>query len=90
MEDPVGAHTPHRRRVHRNKTLGERITKILAMPHLKRRERNQRLAIIGVILLLGVYLVVLRPLFHILFQDNTPKKATVMPVVKQDSQKKIK
>jgi len=29
------------------------------MPHLKRRDRNQRLAIVGVILLLGIYLALL-------------------------------
>lgn len=41
------------------RTPGERIKKFLEMPHLKRRERNQRLAIVGVIVLLGVYLVLM-------------------------------
>jgi hypothetical protein len=49
------------------------------MPHLKRRDRNQRLAIVAVILFMGIYLVVVRPLFAVLFPPPAPKKAVFVP-----------
>ena len=64
----------HRVRVRRKPTLGEKIKKALVMPTLKRPERNQRLALVGVILLMGLYLLILRPLADLLFPE-TPKKA---------------
>ncbi len=65
--------------MHRKRTLGEKITKLLEMPKLKRRDRNQRLAIVGVVLFLLVYLVVLRPLIDFFFPDTRPKQRQSAP-----------
>lgn len=59
--------------MHRKRTLGEKIKKFLEMPKLKRRDRNQRIAIAGVVLFLLVYLVVLRPMIDFFFPDTRPK-----------------
>ncbi len=78
MEDPVAPRPArHRVRVHRQKSVWERTTKFLAMPHLKRRDRNQRVAIVLIILFMGLYLVVLRPLFVLLFPTPPPKRVVV-------------
>lgn len=68
-----GEHHRHRVRVRRKRTLWEKVKKALEMPNLKRRDRNQRLAIVGVILLLGVYLLILRPLADLLFPESVKK-----------------
>lgn len=47
-----------RRRVPRKRTLGERVKKAVEMPRLSRAKRNQRVAIVAMVLLLGVYLLV--------------------------------
>ena len=60
---------PHKR------TLGQRIKKYFEMPHLKRRDRNQRVAIVGVIAGLAVYLLVLRPVIALLFPPSRPRPA---------------
>lgn len=57
----------HRVRVKRKLTLGEKIRKALEMPQLKRRDRNQRVAIVGLVLLLLLYLAVLRPIIDFFF-----------------------
>jgi len=64
----AGPHTHrHRVRVKRKLTLGKRIRKALEMPQLKRRDRNQRVAIMGVVLFLLLYLAVLRPIIDFVF-----------------------
>jgi hypothetical protein len=55
MEDQVSR---NRRRVPRKKTLGERIERLIVAPHLPRARRNQRLAIVAMVVLLGAYLLV--------------------------------
>jgi len=47
-----------RRRIPRKRTLGERIKRVIVAPHMSRSKRNQRLAIVAMVLLLGVYLLV--------------------------------
>jgi len=81
MEGPLGhSHDHHRRvRVPHKRTLGQRIKKYLEMPHLKRRERNQRVAIVGVMIGLVVYLFVLRPLIDLILPDTRPKQAQSGP-----------
>lgn len=92
MEDSVGTAPPkYRVRVKRKKTLFERIKKALSMPHLKRHERNQRLAIGTVVVLLAVYLVVVRPIVNYFFPYVPPKKAQTIPIQpKQGGNKKIR
>ena len=55
MEDSVSHQheDSHRRRVRvpRKRTPWKRLKKFLEMPHLKRRDRNQRLAIVGVVVI---------------------------------------
>ena len=85
MEDSVDHQHAHRRRVRvrRKRTLWERTKKFLEMPHLKRHDRNQRLAIAGVIIMLVVYLLVLRPLMAWLLPPSKPKQVQiVMPAGK--------
>jgi hypothetical protein len=65
--------------VHRKRSLWERLKKYLEMPHLKRRDRNQRVAIVGVMVGLVVYLLVLRPIIDIMFPDTRPKQAQSGP-----------
>lgn len=69
-------HQRHRIRIKRKLTLWERTRKALEMPRLKRRDRNQRLAIVGVVAFLLVYLLVLRPLIDYVFpakyKSSTP------------------
>lgn len=77
-------HRPGYRRVRvtRKQTLAEKIKFFLAMPHLKRRDRNQRVAIVGVVVLLLVYLFMLRPLFEILYPDAITKPQQAAPAGK--------
>ena len=78
MEGSVDHNHTHRRRVRvrRKRTLWERLEKYLEMPHLKRRDRNQRVAIVGVMIGLVVYLFILRPLINIMFPPDTRPKQT--------------
>jgi hypothetical protein len=69
VEGSVSAHDPHgsrRRRRSRKPTLGDRLRLWFEMPRLKRSERNQRLAIAGVVLLMVMYFLVLRPLLDMM------------------------
>ena len=74
---------PHRQRVrvrvrvHKKRTLLERIKKALEMPKLKRRDRNQRVAIGGVLLLFLIYLVVLRPIINWMMPVEKPKSSQI-------------
>ncbi len=73
---------PHRRvrvrvRVKRKRSLFERIKKKLEMPHLRRRERNSRIAIGGVILFAIFYLAVLRPVLDYLIPPSRPKQVQI-------------
>ena len=83
MENPIDAQRVYRRvRVPRKKTRAERIQKYLEMPHLRRSDRNQRLALAGVILLLAVYLVVVRPLLNLILPASTPSQTQAGPAPK--------
>ena len=62
-----GQVTKHRHRRYRKRTLFERIKALLEMPRLKRSERNQRLAIAGVLVAMAVYFLVIRPVMNVLF-----------------------
>jgi len=79
VESPVtGSGDPanrHRVRVRRKLTRWEKIKKALEMPQLKRRERNQRIAIVGVVVALGVYFLVLRPIADWMFPDAPVKQS---------------
>jgi hypothetical protein len=55
MEDQV---VRIRRRVPRKKTFGERVERLILAPHLPRGKRTQRVAIIAMVVLMGVYLLV--------------------------------
>lgn len=82
MENQVAHPEHHRRRVRvpRKRTLAKRIKKLLEMPHLKRRERNQRIAIGAVILMLGLYVAIVRPIIDYFFPYTVVKKTTAVPV----------
>lgn len=75
MEDQV---VRIRRRVPRKKTLNERIDRLIFAPHLPRAKRMQRVAIIAMVLLMGVYLLV-SPMLSDLFgggrKDTAPSAA---------------
>jgi len=60
--------------VHRKATRAEKIRLALEMPRLRRSDRNQRLGIVVVILLAGVYFLVLRPLADLLLPQTRAKK----------------
>lgn len=49
-----------RRRIPRERTLGERVARAFEMRHLTTSERNQRVTIVVAVVVLGLYLV-LRP-----------------------------
>lgn len=89
MEDPLGtAPQKIRRRVKIKQTLPQRIKKVLSMPHLKRRERNQRVAIGAVVLMLGLYLAIVRPIIDYFFPYVPPKKTqSLTPPAKTGLQK---
>ncbi len=89
MEDSIGSGPQkYRVRVKRKKTPLQRIKKVLSMPHLKRRERNQRLAIGTVVLMLGLYLAIVRPIIDYFFPYVPPKKTqTLTPPTKTGLQK---
>lgn len=78
-----GEHPRHRVRVRRKLTLWEKVKKALEMPQLKRRDRNQRVAIVGVILLLGVYFLILRPIADLLYPDTATKAGSSAPGLRQ-------
>jgi hypothetical protein len=61
--------------VPRKLTLGERITRLVAAPDLPHSKRMQRMAIIAMIVLLGVYLVVW-PIFSDMFSGGTRQAAS--------------
>lgn len=65
--------------MHRRRTLWVRIIKYLEMPHLNRRDRNQRVAIAGVVMFMVVYLLVLRPLIDIMFPASQSKQTKSAP-----------
>ena len=75
--DPQRQRVRVRVRVHRKRTLLEKITKALEMPKLKRRDRNQRIAIGGVLLLFVFYLVVLRPIINWMMPAEKPKSSQI-------------
>ena len=70
MEDQV---VVRRRRIPRKKSRGERIMRLILAPHLPRRQRNQRVAIIAMVVLTGVYLLV-SPMLGDIFgrKDSAP------------------
>ena len=81
MENPVTEQrVRHRRRIPRNLTRRERLQKFLEMPHLTRRDRNQRVAVVGLILLATAYLFVLRPLFDMLSRSKPQQGPAFVPV----------
>lgn len=56
-------HEPHRRRrIDPRRTFSARVERMFLMPHLPRHVRNQRLTIVVLVLLLGIYLLI-RPAF---------------------------
>lgn len=78
MEDqikisPPGERVRIRKRVPRKRTPFERIAKLLEMPHLKRHERNQRVALGGVLLLALVYFGAVRPIMNRFFPPAARK-----------------
>ena len=83
MEDPI-IHRPehHRRRVRvpRRRTRWQRLKKFLEMPHLKRRDRNQRVAIVSVVFMLLLYLGVIRPVVNLIFPPAIEKAPKLTPV----------
>jgi hypothetical protein len=64
-----------RKRVPRRMTVGERISRLIAAPHISRSKRMQRTAIITMVLLLGVYLIIW-PIFSDMFGGGTREAAS--------------
>lgn len=84
MEDQVngpplqlGDRTRRRVRVKRKLTLWEKLVRATEMPGVRRRERNQRLAIVGVVMALVVYLVAIRPVIQWLTPPTKGKQTSV-------------
>ena len=77
--DDRSASRRHHRRFGRPRTFAERLRLLVEMPRLTRAERNQRLAIVVVVILVGVYFL-LRPLIGPLIEQGNPTTAT--PAVK--------
>ena len=65
---------PRRHRHGRPKTFAERARLMFYMPHLTRAERNQRLTIVVVVFLVGLYFL-LRPLIDPLIERGIPTTA---------------
>ena len=64
-----------RRRVPRKRTIGARLKKALEMPHVSRAKRNQRVVIVAMVVLMGVYLLV-APLLSDMFGGGRKEGAS--------------
>ena len=84
MEDqvsrpPIQLGDPARRRVRvkRKLTTWEKLQRMVEMPGVRRRERNQRLALVGILVALVVYLVAIRPVVQWMTPISKSKQTNV-------------
>jgi hypothetical protein len=89
--DDNGEGARHRRRVRieRPRTLFERIGALFAMPHLTRQKRNERIAIIVMIVAAVVYFV-FQPLVASFFDAAPSRSSSPSPSPSRNTDKEVR